>query len=134
MGRGRGCWTRHVRFRRLLRLRLIHGRHTHISSKHSGASVARKFAQSYSVALLARKPENYEPIVNEINNAGGHAVGISTDTSDKDSVKKAFTLLKEQIGQGKLVAAIYNVGGRFIRKPFLELSDEEFESGWEANG
>ena len=33
-----------------------------------------------------------------------------------------------------LAAAIYNVGGRFVRKPFLELSDEDFEAGWEANG
>jgi len=26
------------------------------------------------------------------------------------------------------------VGGRFVRKPFLELSEDDFESGWEANG
>ncbi|KPI39167.1 putative oxido YoxD [Cyphellophora attinorum] len=101
----------------------------------TGASVARKFAQSYSVALLARNPSNYEPIVKEINNGGGHAIGISTDTSDGGSVANAFKQIKEQIGgQGKLVAAVYNVGGRFIRKPFLELSEGEFESGWEANG
>lgn len=73
-------------------------------------------------------------MVNEINQAGGHAIGISTDASDGASVHNAFKVLKEQVGQGKVVAAIYNVGGRFIRKPFLELSAGEFESGWEANG
>lgn len=99
-----------------------------------GASVARKFAETYSVALLARKKENIDPVVDEINKAGGHAVGISTDTSDAASVNNALKVLKEQIGQGKLVAAIYNVGGKFIRKPFLELNQEEFESGWDANG
>jgi NAD(P)-dependent dehydrogenase (short-subunit alcohol dehydrogenase family) len=99
----------------------------------TGASVARRFAQSYAVALLARNPSNYEPIVKEINDAGGKAIGISTDASDGKSVKAAFDQIKKESG-GKLVAAIYNVGGRFIRKPFLELSEEEFMSGMEANG
>ena len=96
--------------------------------------MARRFAQSYSVALLARKPANYEPIVKEINDAGGKAIGISTDCSDGKSVKDAFEQLQKEMGSQKLVAAVYNVGGRFIRKSFLDLTEEEFESGWEANG
>ena len=100
----------------------------------SGASVARKFAQTYHVALLARKPENYEPVVKEIEGAGGSAVGIPTDTSDHTSVETAFEKIKQEMGDAKLAAAVYNVGGRFVRKPFMELSLEDFESGWEANG
>ena len=72
--------------------------------------------------------------MNEINAAGGNAIGISTDCSDGKSVKNAFEQLKKEMGGASLAAAIYNVGGKFVRKPFLELSDEEFESGWEANG
>ncbi|KAK5033499.1 hypothetical protein LTS07_003803 [Exophiala sideris] len=100
----------------------------------TGASVARRFAKQYSVALLARNPSNYEPLVKEIESAGGKAVGISTDCADGKSVKSAFEQLKKEMGGAPLAAAIYNVGGRFIRKPFLELNEEEFESGWEANG
>ncbi|KIW82116.1 hypothetical protein Z517_05143 [Fonsecaea pedrosoi CBS 271.37] len=100
----------------------------------TGASVARRFAQHYSVALLARNRANFEPVVDEINAAGGKAIGISTDTSDGKSVKAAFEQLQKEIGSASIAAAIYNVGGRFVRKPFLELTDEEFESGWEANG
>ena len=99
----------------------------------TGASVARRFAQSYSVALLARKEANYEPIVKEINDAGGKAIGISTDVSDGKSVKDAFDRIKKESG-GNLAAAIFNVGGRFIRKSFLELNEEDFVSGFEANG
>lgn len=73
-------------------------------------------------------------MVEEIKKNGGHAIGISTDVADGKSVQNAFKQLKEQMGQQKLAAAVYNVGGRFIRKSFLELSEEEFESGWEANG
>ncbi len=72
--------------------------------------------------------------MDEINAAGGKAVGISTDCADGKSVKASFEQLKKEIGGASLAVSVYNVGGRFIRKPFLELSDEEFESGWEANG
>jgi len=100
----------------------------------TGASVARKFAATYPVALLARKPANYEPLVKEIEAAGGRAIGISTDAADEKSVKQAFEQIKKEMGGAKLAAAVYNVGGRFIRKPFLELTPEDFEAGWEANG
>ena len=102
--------------------------------RNRGASVARRFAKSYSVALLARKPENYEPYVKEINEAGGNAIGISTDTADAASVKSAFEQINKARGGAPLAAAIFNVGGSFIRKPFLDLTEAEFESGWEANG
>ena len=103
-------------------------------SAYRGASVARKFAQKYSVALLARNPANYESLVKEIEAAGGKAIGISTDCSDGASVKKAFEQLKSAMGGAKLTAAIYNVGGRFVRKPFMELNEEDFVAGFEANG
>ena len=104
------------------------------NTRPSGASVARKFAQAYPVALLARKPANFEPLVKEIQAAGGKAIGISCDASDRQSVIKAFEAIKKEMGDAKLAAAIYNVGGRFVRKPFLELTPDEFEAGWEANG
>jgi len=101
----------------------------------TGASVARRFAKNYAVALLARNPANYEDLVKEINSSGGRAIGISTDCSDKTSVNAAFDQLKKEDGfNGNLAAAIYNVGGTFIRKPFLEMTDEEFEMGWKTNG
>lgn len=107
----------------------------------TGAAVARKFAAAYPVILLARNPANYEAVVSEINQSGGAATGIITDVSDEESVKKAFlkieeTYVKGKDGseQGRLAAAVFNVGGGFIRKPFLELSTEEFEGGFKSNG
>ncbi|MCJ1258077.1 hypothetical protein MMC24_005907 [Lignoscripta atroalba] len=101
----------------------------------TGASVARKFAQHYPVVLLARNPSNYEPLVSEITSAGGKAIGISTDVSSAESVKEAFGKIEGEFGKDVgVAAAVFNVGGRFIRKPFLELSLEEFETGYEANG
>lgn len=99
-----------------------------------GAFVARKFAQTYPVAVLARKPANYEPVIRDIEAAGGKAIGISTDVSDARSVTGAFERLLKEMDGAQLAAAIFNVGGSFIKKPFLELSEEEFMAGVDANG
>jgi NADP-dependent 3-hydroxy acid dehydrogenase YdfG len=64
----------------------------------TGASVARKFAKTYPVVLLARKPENYEDLAKEINGSGGKAIGISTDVSDPKSVKNAVEAIKKEFG------------------------------------
>ena len=107
----------------------------------TGASVARKFAQQYPVILMARNPDNYAPIVEEIEKQGGWARGISVDVSYAGSVERGFEEVGRLLGGGKegdkggkVAAAVFNVGGRFIRKPFLELTQEEFEAGWDANG
>jgi NAD(P)-dependent dehydrogenase (short-subunit alcohol dehydrogenase family) len=95
----------------------------------TGASVARKFSRAYPVVLLARKPENYESLAQEINSAGGKAIGISTDVSDVSSLKNAVDRIKKEFGDDVgLAAAIFNASGPFMRKPFLEIPPEVFQS------
>jgi len=65
----------------------------------TGAAVARKFAATYPVALLARNPENFESLAKEINSSGGKAIGISTDISDAKSVANAFADIKKEFGE-----------------------------------
>jgi NADP-dependent 3-hydroxy acid dehydrogenase YdfG len=73
----------------------------------TGASVARKFAKAYPVVLLARKPENFEGLANEINQSGGKAIGISTDVSDSKSVKSAVESIKKEFGDDVAAAVCY---------------------------
>ncbi|PWY94204.1 NAD(P)-binding protein [Aspergillus sclerotioniger CBS 115572] len=91
----------------------------------TGSSIARLFAKSYPVILLARNPQNYQSVVDEINSTGGQATGISTDLSDSKGVRSTFEQIKSQFGNAPLAAAVFNSGGGFIRKPFLELTEEE---------
>ncbi|KAJ5754952.1 Short-chain dehydrogenase/reductase SDR [Penicillium manginii] len=98
----------------------------------TGASIARRFAKEYSVVLLSRNPENFEPTVQEINNSGGQAIGISTDVADAKSVNSAFDEIAKKFPDSPLAATIFNSGGGFARKPFLELTEEEFSLGFEA--
>lgn len=100
----------------------------------TGASVARKFAASYTVVLMARNAASYEPLVSEIQAAGGKAVGISADVIDPNSMNNAFGKIKEEFAEAKCAAAVFNVGGGFLKKPFLELTQGEFEAGWRSNG
>lgn len=72
----------------------------------TGRSVALRFARAYPVVLLARKPESYTDIVAEIKQQGGEALGISTDTSDPQSVASAFETIKKELPGKKLAAAI----------------------------
>ncbi|KAK5134099.1 hypothetical protein LTR08_006989 [Meristemomyces frigidus] len=99
----------------------------------TGASVARKFAAAYPVVLLARNPDNYESLVQEINKSGGKAIGISTDVSSPDSLKEAFGKIEQEYKGASVAAAIFNASGRFVRKPLLEMSVEDFGAGWEVS-
>jgi NAD(P)-dependent dehydrogenase (short-subunit alcohol dehydrogenase family) len=96
----------------------------------TGAHIARRFAQAYPVALLARNPSNYESLVQEINSSGGKAIGISTDVSNEDSVNSAFKTIAEAYDGAPCAAAIFNASGGFFRKPFLETQPDDFEKGW----
>ncbi|KAJ5458116.1 hypothetical protein N7475_009504 [Penicillium sp. IBT 31633x] len=102
----------------------------------TGASIVRKFAKSYSIIALARNPENYEAVIQEINSAGGEAIGISADVSDSKSVNAAFDKIQAQYPSSKVAAAIFNPGGGFVRKPFLELTEQDYSTalGSQAQG
>jgi NAD(P)-dependent dehydrogenase (short-subunit alcohol dehydrogenase family) len=86
------------------------------------------------VVVLSRSPASFEPLVQEINSSGGQALGISTDVTDSTSVKSAFEKISQQYAGIPLAAAIFNAGGGFARKPFLELTEEEFAQGFENQG
>ncbi|QDS74183.1 hypothetical protein FKW77_001987 [Venturia effusa] len=100
----------------------------------TGAAVARRFAKAYPVVLLARTPESYSDLAKEINSSGGKAIGISTDVADAQGVDNALKEIKKEFGEDvTAAAAIFNASGRFVRKPFLELSEEEFFAGLDVS-
>jgi NAD(P)-dependent dehydrogenase (short-subunit alcohol dehydrogenase family) len=99
----------------------------------TGASVARRFAKAYPVVLLARSPENYEGLAEEINKSGGKAIGISTDISKPESVKAAFDKIEQEYKGAPIAAAIFNASGRFVRAGILDQKVEDFEVGWHVS-
>lgn len=99
----------------------------------TGRSVALKFAKAYPVVLLARKPDSYNSIVDEIKQAGGQAFGISTDTSDAKSLASAFETIKKELPDKHLAAAIFNVSAGRSVKGFLDLTPEDLSVSLAGN-
>lgn len=97
----------------------------------TGAAIARRFAKAYPVVLLSRSQSSLDPLVAEINGSGGHAVGYPTDVTDGSSMQSTMDKVKKEFGDFTIAAAIYNVAAKFIRKPFLEQSEEDFMSSLE---
>lgn len=61
-------------------------------------------------------------------------MGFSADLSDSQSVRSAFDKISQQYAGTPLAAAVFNPGGGYVRKPFLELTEKEFTAGYESQG
>lgn len=99
----------------------------------TGAACARQFAKAYPVALLARNPDNFNDLVEEINKSGGKAIGISTDVSSEESVKAAFDKIQQEYKGATCAAAIFNASGRFVRGPLLEMKVDDFTASYDVS-
>lgn len=99
----------------------------------TGASVARHFATAYPVVLLARNPDHYQSLAQDINSSGAKAIGISTDLTSSESIKQAFSKIVQEFPGAPIAAAIFNAAGGFVRKPLLDVTEEEFTSGFLIN-
>lgn len=99
----------------------------------TGSSVARRFAKEYPVVLLARGEDKFTDLAKKINDEGGKAVGISADVSNAESLKSAFQQIEKEFPGAHCAAAVFNAAGGMVRKPFLEVTEKEFSSGWEVS-
>lgn len=100
----------------------------------TGSAVARRFAKFYPVVLLARSQGSLDPLVDEIRRSGGSATGFPTDVTSASSMGSTINQIKAKFGSDITVAAaIYNVASKFLMKPFLDQSPEEFFGSLESS-
>lgn len=93
----------------------------------TGSAVARRFALSYPVVLLARSEQSLDPLIKDITQSGGSAFGVPTDVTSASSMGLTMDKIKNKFGPDLAVAAaIYNVASKFAMKPFLEQKPEDF--------
>ncbi|PYI14922.1 NAD(P)-binding protein [Aspergillus violaceofuscus CBS 115571] len=98
----------------------------------TGASIARRFAQTYPVVLLARRQSSLDPLVQGITESGGTALGIPADVTQPDAMEATMQQIAGQFGADvPVAAAIFNVASKFSRAPFLD-SGAEFLDSLEA--
>src|SRR5262245_36584242 len=95
-----------------------------------GAALARRFAQGYAVALVARSDDVTSALAKEIRAAGGVALPVRSDAAVAAQVAAAYEQICRELGTPDVL--IYNGG----RRPFGTLVDttpEVFEETWRGH-
>lgn len=95
-----------------------------------GASLARRFAQQYAVAIVARKAEYLKSLAEELRAAGGQVLEVPADIGDRAQVEAAFKLIREHLGPPEVL--LYNAGsGTF--GTITDITPEQYEDSWRVN-
>src|ERR1700746_1119246 len=93
-----------------------------------GAEIVKKFAaEGFTVFAGRRNGEKLEPLVKEVEAAGGSIVGRSLDAR-KEEETTAF--LNDADKHAPLEVCIFNVGAN-VNFPILETTDRVFRKVWE---
>src|SRR5882762_8183420 len=93
-----------------------------------GAEIAKKFAaEGFTVFAGRRNGEKLEPLVKEVEAAGGTIVARSLDARKEEEIT-AF--LSEADKHAPLQVCIFNVGAN-VNFPILETTDRVFRKVWE---
>ncbi len=95
-----------------------------------GASLARRFAQGYKVAVMARKADYLRSLAGEIKTAGGEVLEVPTDIGDRAQVEAAFASIRERLGVPEVL--LYNAGSG-TWGTIAEITPEQYENDWRIN-
>jgi NAD(P)-dependent dehydrogenase (short-subunit alcohol dehydrogenase family) len=96
-----------------------------------GRDIAQRMArEGYACGLIARTKSQLEETAELIRAAGGKAVVTPTDVSKRDQVTAAVATVEREFGP---VSVLINNAGAYLRKPFGEISEEDFDFQLKVN-
>jgi len=95
-----------------------------------GAALARRFAQGYAVAIIARRADYLKLLAGEIRAAGGHVLEVPADIGDRTQVEAAFASIRKQLGPPEVL--LYNAGSG-TWGTITEITPEQYEDNWRVN-
>jgi NAD(P)-dependent dehydrogenase (short-subunit alcohol dehydrogenase family) len=95
-----------------------------------GASIARRFAKGYAVAINARNSGYLRSLAAELTAAGAKVLEIPADVGDRAQVEAAFKSVRERFGPPEVL--IYNAGSGDFGN-IADITPEQFESSWRVN-
>jgi NAD(P)-dependent dehydrogenase (short-subunit alcohol dehydrogenase family) len=95
-----------------------------------GASLARRFAEKYAVAINARKADYLRTLAADIRSRGGVALEVTGDVGNPQQVADIFKLIRGQLGEPEVL--LFNAAAG----PFgniNEVTPEQFENCMRVN-
>ena len=92
-----------------------------------GAAVARALAPTHSLLLLSRSMPGSLPSL-KLNVPEDKVLGVSCDSS-RGAFQRAVAEMKKKWPDGEVDVGVFNMGGGFMPKSFLDVKPEDFESG-----
>jgi NAD(P)-dependent dehydrogenase (short-subunit alcohol dehydrogenase family) len=96
-----------------------------------GRDIAQRMArEGYACGLIARTKSQLEETAELIRAAGGKAVVTPTDVSKREQVTAAVATVEREFGP---VSVLINNAGAYLRKPFGEISEEDFDFQLKVN-
>jgi NAD(P)-dependent dehydrogenase (short-subunit alcohol dehydrogenase family) len=95
-----------------------------------GASLARRFASKYAVAINARTPDFLHTLGSDIRGRGGVALEIQADISKPEQVGSAFEAIRTQLGEPEVL--LFNAAAGPLGN-INEVTAEHFENCMRVN-
>ena len=95
-----------------------------------GAALARRFAQGYEVAIIARSAEYLHSLAGELRASGGQVLEVPADIGDRAQVEAAFKLIRERLGPPEVL--LYNAGSGMFGT-ITDITPEQYEDNWRVN-
>jgi len=95
---------------------------------HLGSGIARRFAAEGFHIVATRRRGDLDPLVKEIEAAGGSATGVHSDARDEDEVVRLIDRIEKEFGP--LEVCVFNVGGN-VSFPILETTTRVYRKVWE---
>src|SRR5258708_392701 len=95
----------------------------------TGGAIARRFArEGYVTCLTRRTAAKLDPLLRQIEQAGGKAHAFGSDARREDDVAALFATIERDIGPIEVV--VFNVGGN-VRFPVRETTTRVYTKVWE---
>jgi short-subunit dehydrogenase len=95
----------------------------------TGGAIARRFARGgYTVCCTRRNLDKLQPLLAEIQAAGGQAHGFASDARDEDAVGALFDEIESRIGPVEVL--VFNIGAN-VPTSILEETARKYYKIWE---
>jgi len=95
-----------------------------------GAALARQFATTYAVAILARKADYLKALADELRQGGATVMDLPCDVGDRTQMANAFRTIRADLGEPTLL--LYNAGSGSWGT-ITEITPDQYEADWRVN-